>query len=268
IIYFVEIALGNFIAILLLPCVVGFQDVAAPVFVSGVPAHMSDRHHAFQHESGYGLIAGDANDFLQVSAKGMRHGLQKTAIASIGCIVGIGIGPNEIAFQLQVEIADTQRVDVFCAQLQRPLVRPPAGALANVLEKKFIQHKLSVDRKFPDGIHFEVQPQQHVIAAAVLLFNCPEKDDRVEITQFEIACADGVVGRKDDGLEKSNINLRTNVHAEVVEGRELVRVSQEITAAAVCRAGCLRLYLAQGEYVVKLPYLDGAFQKKGRRWKV
>src|SRR5690606_21634601 len=90
---------------------------------------MSDRHHAFQHESGYGLIAGDANDFLQVSAKGMRHGLQKTAIASIGCIVGIGIGPNEIAFQLQVEIADTQRVDVFCAQLQRPLVRPPAGAL-------------------------------------------------------------------------------------------------------------------------------------------
>src|SRR5690606_21520332 len=114
---------------------------------------------------------------------------------------------------------------------------------------EFVQHELAVDGKIPNRIYLEVEAQQYAVAAAVLLFDRPEKNHRVEVAEFEFARADCIIRRKDNRLKQTNVDLAADVHTQVVKRGVLVGVAQEIACAAVLCAGRFGLYLAYGENV-------------------
>src|SRR3970282_196601 len=118
----------------------------------------------------------------------------------------IGIWPDQVTFKLQVEVANTKRINVLSSQLNRPFVSPPSGSFLQVVQEELIQHKLPVEGNFSYRIDFEVHPQQNVVAAAILLFNSPEKDHRIKVAEFKIASPQRVIRTKNNRLKQANID--------------------------------------------------------------
>src|SRR5688572_6894716 len=116
----------------------------------------------------------------------MRDRLLVTGVITIVCCVRISIRPDNIYFSLQIKIWYSKGVNILCSPLNGEFICPPPITISDFVEDKFVQQYLTIERNFPSGVPLEIQSQQNIITAAVLLFNGPIENNRIQVVQSEV----------------------------------------------------------------------------------
>src|SRR5690606_26923159 len=183
-------------------------------------------------------------------------------IAAEAIVMRIRIRPDKIEFTLQVEVQQAEGIDVMTAELNGKLVGPPSITAADVVDDKFIQHKLPVKRQTLHRIPFEIKPQQDVVRTSVLLFDRAEENDGIQVFKPEVIRAEAVVGAEDHRFKNTEIEFLADVDAQVMRRDILVRVAAK---NSVARGPRVRNHLVDEKKVIQLPHFHVALEKKRRR---